>query len=66
MIKGIRAHSIKGAVKRLSDITLVDLSNMAIGDIKLLLLSLPIVIEKVSEEKKRREVIDSLPKGKNE
>lgn len=55
-----RMQTVKGAVKRLRDITVVDLHKLGIRDMNNLLTSLPIVIEQVQGEKKRRSSVGAV------
>jgi len=50
-----RLQTVKGSVKRLSDITVVDLHTLGIRDINRILSTLPIVIAQVRGEILRRQ-----------
>lgn len=51
----MRSQTVSGAVKRLSDITVVDLHKMGIREINRIQAALPIVMAQVNNEIRRRE-----------
>lgn len=51
----MRSQTVSGAVKRLSDITVVDLHKMGIREINRIQSALPIVMAQVNNEIRRRE-----------
>jgi hypothetical protein len=50
----IRDFSVRGAIKRLSDITVVDLHSLKASDLKRIVSVLPVVLDQVKAEQTRR------------
>ena len=50
----IRDFSVRGEIKRLSDITVVDLHSLRASDLKRIVSVLPVVLDQVKAEQTRR------------